>query len=102
MFVSEEYSKCKNILNDQKIYDWIQNVRFITLLTDDVSGPEQTTKLETPEPVFGRAMGSKIAIDHDPDAGSIDKSPRLANKLNGMACDNGKSRMTAVNRESCL
>jgi SNF2 family DNA or RNA helicase len=93
---SEEHSKCKNILNDQKIYDWIRNVRFIPLATDDVPGPEQMTKLETPEPVFGRAMGSRIGIAYDPDADLImerrDPETKGKRKAN-VAFDEDKNRL---------
>lgn len=71
---NEEHNKCKNILNDQKIFDWIRNVRFIPLPTDDIPGPEQMAKLDTPELVFGRSAGSKIRPVHDPDADLVIES----------------------------
>lgn len=64
---NEEHNKCKNILDDQTMYDWIRNVRFFPISTEDVPGSEQMAKLETPQLVFCRG-GSKIGAMHDPDA----------------------------------
>jgi superfamily II DNA or RNA helicase len=67
----EEFQKCKNILNDEKIYDWIRNVRFIPVSLDDVPGPDQMAILDAPEPIFGRSTGHTVGAIHDPDADLI-------------------------------
>jgi hypothetical protein len=65
---NEEHNKCKNILDDEKMYDWIRNVRFLPLPTGEIPGPEQMAKLETPELVLGRVASSVTGAVHDPDA----------------------------------
>lgn len=65
---NEEHKKCKDILNDSKIYDWIRNVRFIPLPDDIGPGPDQMAKLDTPELVFGRGSGSYVGAARDPNA----------------------------------
>lgn len=65
---NEEHNKCKNILDDEKMYDWIRNVRFLPLPTSEIPGPEQMAKLETPELVLGRVASSVTGAVHDPDA----------------------------------
>ncbi|RDL34778.1 uncharacterized protein BP5553_07906 [Venustampulla echinocandica] len=84
---NEEHTSCKSILDDQTMYDWIRNVRFLPILTDDVPGPEQMAKLETPQPLFGRQTGSSSAI-HDPDANIIGAS--------NQSKKNGKRRVTVA------
>ena len=66
---TEEHNKCKSILDDQTMYDWIRNVRFLPLPTDEVPGPDQMAKLEIPQPVFGR--GTTRLGEQDPDAGLV-------------------------------
>lgn len=62
---TEELNKCKSILDDQTMYDWIKNVRFQPIPDEAVPGPEQMAKLQTPQLVFGRGAGSRG--DYDPD-----------------------------------
>lgn len=65
----EELQKCKStILNDQKIYSWIRNVRFIPLPVDNGPGPSQMAPLDKPEHIFGRGRVNNSATVHDPDA----------------------------------
>lgn len=81
---NEEHKKCKNILNDQKIYDWIRNVRFIALPIDNGPGPDQMAKLDKPELVFGRGTSYNVGATHDPDADLImdSRGPSLKGKRN--------------------
>jgi hypothetical protein len=48
----EEHKKCKNILDDDVIYDWIRNARFLELPTGEIPSPEQMAKLSSPLPLF--------------------------------------------------
>ena len=64
---TEELNKCKSILDDQTMYDWIKNVRFQPIPNEAVPGPEQMAKLETPQLVFGRGAGSRGNYDPDED-----------------------------------
>jgi hypothetical protein len=62
---TEEHNKCKSILDDQTMYDWIKNVRSQPIPEEGVPGPEQMAKLKTKQLVFGRGAGAKG--DYDPD-----------------------------------
>jgi SNF2 family DNA or RNA helicase len=64
---TEEHNKCKSILDDQTMYDWIKNVRFQPIPDEQVPGPEQMAKLETKQLVFGRGAGAKGDCDPDED-----------------------------------
>lgn len=53
-----EHRKCKTILDDQPIYEWILNPKIIPLPTVDMTdGPAQMALLETPQFIFGREFG---------------------------------------------
>jgi hypothetical protein len=77
---TEEHNKCKSILDDQTMYDWIRNVRFLPLPASEVPSPDQMAKLETPQLVFRR--GATRIGEHDPDADLIadDLSPNAKGK----------------------
>lgn len=79
---NEEHNKCKSILDDEKMYDWIRNVRFLPVITDGIPGPEQMAKLQTPQLVLGRGSGVKFGTVHDPDADLLldDMSPKAKGK----------------------
>lgn len=72
---NEEHNKCKSILDDQTMYDWIRNVRFQPIPYDEVAGPDQMAKLEHPQPVFSRGAGSK-PLDPDADLIAEEASPK--------------------------
>lgn len=71
----QEHNKCKSILDDETMYDWIKNVRFLPMGDVNISGPEQMAKLKTPQKVFSeRVFGGRIV---DPDADLIgDEMPK--------------------------
>lgn len=53
-----EHRKCKTILDDQSIYEWILNPKIIPLPAVDVAdGPAQMARLEIPQFIFGREFG---------------------------------------------
>ncbi|TGO40581.1 hypothetical protein BHYA_0035g00550 [Botrytis hyacinthi] len=54
----QEHTHLKNILEDQKIYDWIKNVYFHPITSGDLSGPEQFAPLCYPQLAFGRFNNS--------------------------------------------
>ncbi|KAG9238675.1 P-loop containing nucleoside triphosphate hydrolase protein [Amylocarpus encephaloides] len=56
---SEEHNKCKNILDDGVMYDWIRNARFLHV-KDNLAGPEQMAKLSTAPLLFGRGTGARF------------------------------------------
>jgi SNF2 family DNA or RNA helicase len=86
---NEEHNKMKNILDDEVIYDWIRDVRFLPIPVDDVPGHEQMAKLRTPQSVFGR--GSSAILDPDADLVMGDSSPEISNKTKDVYKTIGKS-----------
>jgi hypothetical protein len=86
---NEEHNKMKSILDDQSIFDWIRNSRFLPVPLEDVPGPEQMTKLATPQLVFGR--GSSAILDPDADLVMGDLSPKAGRNAKG------KSKAVAIN-----
>jgi SNF2 family DNA or RNA helicase len=57
---NEEHHKCKNILDDQTMYDWIKNISFLDVKPEEVV--DQMARLETSQPVFGK--GPRVGILH--------------------------------------
>lgn len=74
-----EHRRCKTILDDLPIYDWILNARIIPL--PDVSsdnGPAQMAPLAVPQYIFGREFGREV-VDPDEDILPVDPSHIVAN-----------------------
>lgn len=72
---NEEHIKCKSILDDQKLYEWIRNVRFIPVPITNISGPDQMALLETPQLLFTGGRGVHVPIS-DAELLALDTSPR--------------------------
>lgn len=77
-----EQRRCKTILDDRPIYDWILNAKIIPLPEGEIDGLEQTAMLKTPQFVFGRGFGRGYSHP-DEDLVALPESP------------NGISRRTA-------
>ena len=56
-----EQRKCRSILDDRPIYEWILNPGILPL-PNGQGGPNQTTALRTPQFIFGREFGR--AVEH--------------------------------------
>lgn len=57
-----EHRKCKSILDDRPIFNWILNVKIIPLPDiDNTDGPAQMAPLKTPQYVFGRGFGRETS-----------------------------------------
>ncbi|KAK1600630.1 P-loop containing nucleoside triphosphate hydrolase protein [Colletotrichum navitas] len=56
-----EHWKCKSILDDRPIYNWIRNASIIPLAKDQNDCLAQTVPLNHPQPIFGSKLGG---IDH--------------------------------------
>jgi hypothetical protein len=67
---SDEQKKCKTVLDDETLYDWIKNVRFVPLSREELPGPDQMTPLDQPQPVFARSKSAEGSMN-DPDAGLV-------------------------------
>jgi hypothetical protein len=79
---SDEQRKCKTVLDDETMYDWIKNVTFIPLPKEEITGPDQMALLETPQPVFARSKPADATMN-DPDAGLLDYTPSPLSKRKG-------------------
>ncbi|KAH8676607.1 hypothetical protein BGZ60DRAFT_260406 [Tricladium varicosporioides] len=92
---NEEHNKCKTILDDETMYDWIRNVRFLSIQTDGVAGPDQMAKLAAPQPVFMK--DSNLPAIHDPDADlvmqDINRKATIQTKGKGKQQGTGKRIM---------
>ncbi|KAK1972632.1 hypothetical protein LY78DRAFT_235754 [Colletotrichum sublineola] len=56
-----EHWKCKSILDDRPIYNWVRNASIIPLAKDQNDYLAQTVLLKHPQPIFGGKLGD---IDH--------------------------------------
>ncbi len=67
-----EQWKCRSILDDKPIKDWISNAKILPLPGSEggggetsLSGPDQMAKLQTPQAIFGRGFGRELHPDQD-------------------------------------
>lgn len=60
-----EQRKCRSILDDRPIYEWILNPKILPLPAGEVDGLAQTTMLREPQFVFGQGFGRTIGEDED-------------------------------------
>ena len=58
-----EHRKCKSILDDRPIYNWILNARVTPLPSLGTHAVSQMAPLETPQLVFGKGFGRVKASD---------------------------------------
>lgn len=58
-----EHRKCKSILDDRPIYNWILNARVSPLPNEVADGGSQMVPLEVPLLVFGKGFGRVKASD---------------------------------------
>ncbi|KAI0018430.1 P-loop containing nucleoside triphosphate hydrolase protein [Xylariomycetidae sp. FL0641] len=72
-------SRVKDILDDQKIYQWIKNAA-VKPMDEMKEGVAQTAKLDTPQFVFGRGFGR----DLHPDEGLVPESPESRTRAGRM------------------
>ncbi|KAI9730642.1 MAG: hypothetical protein M1818_008124 [Claussenomyces sp. TS43310] len=84
---SDEQKKCKTVLDDQTMYDWVQNVKFVPIPETVVPSIVQMAMLETPQLAFGRKAGRA----EDPDDGLLEQrtTPTSSNRGRGT----GKQKM---------
>lgn len=71
-----EHRRCKTILDDRPIYDWILNAKIIPLPdVDNDDGPAQMAPLAVPQYIFGREFGREVV---DPDEDILMEDPAHA------------------------
>lgn len=75
---NDEQKKCKTILDDKPMYDWIKNLRFVAMPEGDIPSTEQMAKLDVPQPIFDFTKD----IDSDEDATLNDLDWELIDKFN--------------------
>lgn len=57
-----EQWKCRSILDDKPIYEWILNAKILPLPGgEDLPGVEQMAKLQSPQLIFGRGFGRELS-----------------------------------------
>ncbi|KXX76119.1 DNA repair protein rad8 [Madurella mycetomatis] len=57
-----EQWKCRSILDDKPIYEWILNAKILPLPGgEDLPGVEQMVKLQSPQFIFGRGFGRELS-----------------------------------------
>jgi hypothetical protein len=89
-----EQWKCKSILDDRPIYEWILNVRILPLEEhNDGGGEAEMARLETPLYVFGRGFGRELS-HADQDLVGVNGSP-VGKKRDG---DSGGLGMVVTDR----
>ncbi|KAM0332291.1 hypothetical protein ACHAQA_002567 [Verticillium albo-atrum] len=99
-----EHWKCKNILDDRPIYNYILNAGFQALPEEQPDGLEQTARLKHPQFIFGRGFGRDTHPDEDiwmEDGGQapVEVKPS-SNGANGAA--NGLKRPHGVGRVAAI
>lgn len=60
-----EHWKCKSLLDDQPIYNWILNASITPLPEGKPSKLQQMAPLKHPRPIFGRGFGREVHPDED-------------------------------------
>jgi hypothetical protein len=66
-----EQKKCKSVLDDTHMYDWIKNVRFVPLPNVNAPGTEQMAQMYSSTNVFARDAVMHNPAVHDPDSGLV-------------------------------
>lgn len=78
----QDHQKCKTILDDQPMYDWVRNARFLDVPSESIPGPEQMAVLENKQPLF--RAGVSVGDVADPDADLVsDLRPKKTPKGKG-------------------
>ncbi|AEO65492.1 uncharacterized protein THITE_2112551 [Thermothielavioides terrestris NRRL 8126] len=82
-----EQRRCRSILDDRPIYEWILNARILPLPTGEggreLSGPEQMAALREPQFIFGRGFGRELSHP-DQDLVTVNGSPVGKKRSNGV------------------
>lgn len=89
-----EQRKCKSILDDKPIYEWILNAKITPLPEGEPDGPAQTAMLERGQLIFGRGFGRH---GENPDEGLLAlplSSPRTRRTATFPAATPGDSSPT--------
>ncbi len=93
-----EQRKCRSILDDKPIYEWILNPSILPL-PDAQRAPNQTAMLQTPQFIFGRGFGR--AVEH-PDQDLVFEE-RMEGEASSMRRDLTKKRpLTPTVRASAV
>lgn len=71
-----EHRKCKSLLDDRPIYNWILNAKIIPMAEGQSENVSQMAPLQTPQPVFSRGSGRVI----HPDDGLLLDAPPVVPK----------------------
>lgn len=78
-----EHRRCKTILDDRPIYDWILNAKIMPLPdVDNDDGPAQMASLAIPQYIFGREFGREVV---DPNEDILMEDPAHATAISDKA-----------------
>ncbi|KAK3311118.1 P-loop containing nucleoside triphosphate hydrolase protein [Chaetomium strumarium] len=70
-----EQWRCRSILDDKPIYEWILNAKILPLPGGkDIAPPDQMAKLQSPQFLFGRGFGRELSHS-DQDLLTVNGSP---------------------------
>ncbi|KAF4836478.1 putative ATP-dependent helicase [Colletotrichum tropicale] len=75
-----EHWKCKTMLDDRPIYNWILNAAIIPLPEGEMEKLAQAVPLKYPQPVFGSGFGREHHPDQDLIMGDIGPSSPIKNR----------------------
>ncbi|KAK4240328.1 DNA repair protein rad8 [Achaetomium macrosporum] len=86
-----EQWKCRSILDDKPIYEWILNAKILPLPGgNDIPGPDQMAKLQSPQFIFGRGFGRELSHP-DQDLLTVNGSP-VSNKKSVAIAERSRKR----------
>lgn len=75
-----EHWKCKTMLDDRPIYNWILNAAIIPLPEGEMEKLAQAVPLKYPQPIFGSGFGREHHPDQDLIMGDIGPSSPIKNR----------------------
>ncbi|KAK0660854.1 putative helicase [Cercophora samala] len=84
-----EQRKCKSILDDKPIYEWILNAKILPMPGGDgqqIGGPDQMARLQEPQFLFGRGSGRELS---HPDEDIVKADEAVVPRKVDMAIYNG-------------
>lgn len=91
-----EHRKCKSILDDRPIYNWILNARVSSLPSEEDGAMSEMVPLEKPQLIFGKGFGRIRALDEGLMLGEP-MSPAKASKKQGNGVKRGLPIESATN-----
>jgi hypothetical protein len=90
-----EQWRCRSILDDKPIYDWILNAKIVPLPGGkDIPPPDQMAKLQSPQFIFGRGFGRELSHP-DQDLLTVNGSPVGKKKSDAVTAEKSRKRTSS-------